>query len=32
MRLNWLRSLTEDPGPFATVVLDATSDEPKGPD
>ncbi|TCK25970.1 hypothetical protein [Pseudonocardia endophytica] len=32
MRLNWLRSLTDDPGPFATVVLDATSDEPKGPD
>lgn len=30
MRLNWLRSLTTDPGPFATVVLDATSDEPKG--
>lgn len=32
MRLQWLRSLTEDPGPFATVVLDASSDEPKGPD
>jgi len=32
MRLNWLRALTEDPGPFATVVLDASSDEPKGPD
>lgn len=32
MRLHWLRSLTEDPGPFATVVLDASSDEPKGSD
>ena len=31
MRLNWLRDLTTDAGPFATVVLDATSDEPKGP-
>lgn len=32
MRLTQLRSLTTDPGPFATVVLDATSDEPKGSD
>lgn len=32
MRLDWLRPLTEDTGPFATVVLDASSDEPKGPD